>query len=236
MTSIINGAHQKGTRVVLTISVFAWTSEPGRPGRAARQPDARLNLAQQAAAAVRARGADGINLDFEPIASGYAEEFTALVRTVRAELDKQAPGYQLTFDTTGYIGNYPLEADRAGRRRRDLHHGLRLPHGRRAYAGSIAPLSGPAYDLEDTINAYAARVSPSKLILGMPWYGRAWSTVSDQVNAEDPERDEVRLVEHGHPRHRARLREAVRPALGQPSSSRPGSPTARRTAPRRTAA
>ena len=26
-------------------------------------------------------------------------------------------------------------------------------------------------------------MAPSKLILGVPWYGRAWSTVSDAVNA-----------------------------------------------------
>src|SRR4029079_14431404 len=67
-------------------------------------------LAGRAAAAVRPRGADGINLDFEPIATGYDDEYTAFVRTVRSELNKQAAGYQLTFDTTGFIGNYPIQA------------------------------------------------------------------------------------------------------------------------------
>ena len=37
---------------------------------------------------MRDRGADGVNLDFEPIVSTYADEFTALVRSVRAELNK----------------------------------------------------------------------------------------------------------------------------------------------------
>ena len=112
MTSIINAAHTKGTRVVLTISVFAWTSgQAALQGALLGNPAARQNLAVQAADAVRARGADGINLDFEPIASGYADEYTLFVRAVRAELNKRAqPGYQLTFDTTGYIGNYPIEA------------------------------------------------------------------------------------------------------------------------------
>jgi spore germination protein YaaH len=187
MTSIINAAHSKGTRVVLTISVFAWTSGQAQlQGTLLGNPAARLNLAQQAAAAVRARGADGINLDFEPIASGYADEYTAFVRTVRAELDKQAPGYQLTFDTTGFIGNYPIEAATApGGADAIFIMGYDYRTSGSTYAGSIDPLSGPAYDLEDTVNAYAARVSPSKLILGVPWYGRAWSTVSDQVNAKN---------------------------------------------------
>ena len=187
MTSIINGAHQKGTRVVLTISVFAWTTgQAALQGALLGNPAARLNLAQQAAAAVRARGADGINLDFEPIASGYDDEFTAFVRTVRAELDKQASGYQLTFDTTGYIGNYPIEnATAPGAADAIFIMGYDYRTAGSTYAGSIDPAAGPAYDLQDTLNAYTARVSPSKLILGVPWYGRAWSTVSDALNARN---------------------------------------------------
>jgi len=185
MTSIINAAHTKGTRVVLTISVFAWTSgQAALQGALLGNPTARQNLAVQAAAAVRARGADGINLDFEPIASGYADEYTLFVRAVRAELDKRAAGYQLTFDTTGYIGNYPIEAATApGGADAIFIMGYDYRTASSGYAGSIDPLSGPAYDLQDTVNAFAARVAPSKLILGVPWYGRAWSTVSDQVNA-----------------------------------------------------
>ena len=66
----------------------------------------------------------------------YADEFTALVRTVRSELNRVHAGYQLTFDTFGWVGNYPIEkgtaAGRGGRRR---GHGLRLP-GRRPRARS----------------------------------------------------------------------------------------------------
>ena len=187
LTTIINAAHSKGTRVVLTLSVFAWTTgQAATQGALLGSPTARLNLAKQAAAAVRARGADGINLDFEPIASGYADEFTAFVRTVRAELDKQAAGYQLTFDTTGSIGNYPIEAATApGAADAIFIMGYDYRTAGTNYAGSISPLAGPAYDLADTVRAFAARVAPSKLILGVPWYGRAWSTVSDQVNAKN---------------------------------------------------
>jgi spore germination protein YaaH len=187
MTSIINAAHSKGTRVVLTLSVFAWSSgQAAVQGALLGNPSARLNLARQAADAVRARGADGINLDFEPIASGYADEFATFVREVRAELNKRAPGYQLTFDTTGYIGNYPLEAaTAAGAADAIFIMGYDYRTSGSSYAGSISPFSGPAYDLQDTVNAYAARVPASKLILGLPWYGRAWSTVSDQVNARN---------------------------------------------------
>ncbi|TAL06017.1 MAG: hypothetical protein EPO00_11865, partial [Chloroflexota bacterium] len=185
MTTVINAAHQRGTRVVLTISCFAWTTgQQTTQSTLLGNATARSNLAKQVAAAVAERGADGVNLDFEPIVSGYADEFTALVRSVRSELDAIAPGYQLTFDTTGYIGNYPLEAATApGGADAIFIMGYDYRGSSAGQAGSISPLSGPVYDLTDTISAYAARVSPSKLILGVPYYGRAWSTASDQLHA-----------------------------------------------------
>ena len=185
MTAVINAAHQRGTRVVLTISVFAWTTAQRDVQKALLgSSSARLTLARQAAAAVRDRGADGINLDFEPLASGYADEFVALLKTMRSELNKVRTGYQLTYDTTGYIGNYPLEASvGSGAADAIFIMGYDFRTAGSGRAGSIDPLSGSTYDLADTVRAYTARVSPSRVILGLPWYGRAWSTESDAARA-----------------------------------------------------
>jgi spore germination protein YaaH/flagellar hook assembly protein FlgD len=185
MTSVITAAHQHHTRVVLTISVFAWTSSQATKQAALLgSSTARLNLARQAAAAVRDRGADGINLDFEPIVSGYADEYTAFVRTVRSELNRIRSGYQLTFDTTGFIGNYPIEsATAAGAADAIFIMGYDYRTAGSATAGSIDPLNGAGYTLIDTIRSYTARVSPSRLILGLPYYGRAWSTTSSALRA-----------------------------------------------------
>ena len=187
MTTVINAAHQKGTRVVLTLQKFAWSSSQASAQAALLgSATARANLARQAAAAVRDRGADGINIDFEPIASGHADEFTLLVRAIRAELDAIALGYQLTFDTTGYIGNYPIEAATApGGADAIFVMGYDYRTAGATNAGSISPIAGPIYDLTDTLAAYTARIPASKLILGVPYYGRAWSTVSDALNARN---------------------------------------------------
>lgn len=187
MTSVINDAHAAGTRVVLTLSVFAWTSTQASVQKAILgSSTARLNLAKQAVAAVRDRGADGVNLDFEPLASGYESQFVALLKTFRSELNKVGAGYQLTYDTTGYIGNYPLEAS-VGSAAADAIFimGYDYRTAGSATAGSIDPLTGTGYDLTDTVRAYTARVSPSRVILGIPWYGRAWSTVSDAVRSKN---------------------------------------------------
>lgn len=185
MTSVINAAHEHQTRVVLTVSCFAWSGEGARIqaallGSATR----RATLAKQIAAAVRDRGADGANLDFEPIAAGYADEFTALVRKVRSELNNVAAGYQLTFDTMGSIGNQPIAAATApGGADAVFIMGYDYRTAGSTYAGSIAPLTGPLYDLTDTVKAYTAKISPSKVILGIPYYGRAWSTASSALHA-----------------------------------------------------
>jgi spore germination protein YaaH len=186
-TNVINAAHAKGTRVVLTVQSFAWTTSQANTQKSLLgSATARQNLAVNIATAVRNRGIGGVNLDFEPLVSGYESQFVDLIKRVRTEFNKIAPGYQITYDTTGWIGNYPLEASvAAGAADAIFIMGYDYRTASSSYVGSIDPLSGPAYDLADTVRAYTARVPGSRIILGLPWYGRAWSTVSDQVNARN---------------------------------------------------
>ena len=187
LTGVIDAAHASGARVVLTVQSFAWSStgvarQKALLGSAAH----RATLARQIAAAVRDRGADGVNLDFEPIVSTYSTEFTALVRSVRAELNKVAKGYQLTFDATGWIGNYPIEAATAsGGADAVVIMGYDYKNGSSSPVGSVAPLGGPGYDITDTIRAYVGRIPASKVILGVPYYGRAWSTSSSALGSKN---------------------------------------------------
>jgi spore germination protein YaaH len=185
LTEVINDAHRTNTRVVLTVQSFAWSTGGANKQKALLgSSTARATLARQIAAAIRDRGADGVNLDFEPLVAGYEAEFTSFVRRVRTELDAVHAGYQLTFDTTGYIGNYPIEAATAtGAADAIFIMGYDYRTAGSSPVGSIAPTGGPRYDVADTIRAYAARVPPSKLMLGVPYYGRAWSTNSDKINA-----------------------------------------------------
>jgi spore germination protein YaaH/flagellar hook assembly protein FlgD len=187
MTGVIEAAHANGARVVLTVQSFAWTSAGAdRQKKLLGSSANRANLARQIAAAVRDRGADGVNLDFEPIAATYADEFAALVRKVRTELDKVHRGYQLTFDATGWIGNYPIEDGTAsGAADAVIIMGYDYRTASSATVGSIAPLGGPTYDVRDTLDAYLSRIPPSKVILGVPYYGRAWSTKTSELNSRN---------------------------------------------------
>ena len=111
MTTIIQRAHSHKTRVVLTLQVFAW-DEAGRQNTIAllSSATARQRLADQLAAAVVARGVDGVNIDIEPIPSSQKQNFVTFVRQVRKALNARGSDYQLTFDATGYIANYDITA------------------------------------------------------------------------------------------------------------------------------
>ena len=88
MTSIINAAHSAGTRVALTLSCFGWsTAGANLQARILNTASYRNTLAAQTAKAVHDRGADGVNLDFEPIASGQSANFVSFVHELRTALD-----------------------------------------------------------------------------------------------------------------------------------------------------
>ena len=186
MTSIINDAHAHHTRVVLTVQSFAWTSSQLATQKALLgSATARLNLARQ----IAARGArprcgrrePGLRADRRRATRTSSRRF---VRSIRAELDKVAKGYQLTFDATGYIGNYPIEdATAAGGADAVFVMGYDYRSSASSPVGSVAPVGGSLYDVGDTVRAYTSRIPASKVILGVPYYGRAWSTATNSLHA-----------------------------------------------------
>jgi spore germination protein YaaH len=188
LTSVINNAHAHGTRVALTIESFAWDSGGTAAQTALLSTPAAVQAAVQAIVAqVVGRGVDGVNLDFEPIASGQKTNFVTFVRALRTALDAAHPGYELTFCATGRPNTYDLPnllAD--GAADAVFIMGYNLRGGTPGVTGSIDPLTSPyiSYDLTDAVNAFITKVPASKVILGLPWYGSAWSTATNHaVNA-----------------------------------------------------
>ena len=188
LTSVINDAHAHGTRVVMTAESFAWDSG-GIASQTAllSNPTASHNAIQAIVAQVVGRGVDGVNLDFEPIASGQRINFVHFVQALRVALNNARPGYELTFCATGRPSTYNL-ADLLAPGAADAVFimGYNLRGGTPAVAGSIDPLTSPtiSYDLTDAVNAFISVVPASKVILGLPWYGSAWSTAANHnVNA-----------------------------------------------------
>jgi spore germination protein YaaH len=181
MTSVINAAHAAGTRVALTIEVFAWDSAGQQYQSQILGSDTiRLRAAAAIAAEVVRRGVDGVNLDFEPIASGQYSNFVTFVRELRAALDAVHPGYELTFCANGSAGSYDLaNLLAAGGADAVFIMAYDLRGGSPATTGSIDPMVSNSnyYTLTSITQYFLTHGAPaSKIIMGLPWYGHAWST------------------------------------------------------------
>jgi hypothetical protein len=168
--------------VVLTVERFSWTTA-GKlvTKRLLSDPEARKTLAGEIAEAVAEAGADGVNLDFEPLPQSVRGEFVRFVRAVRRALDTVDPSLQLTFDLTPDVRSFPLRrlvADDAADAAVLMGYEYRISGSK--VAGSVAPLrvvGGP--DVRGSVNLALESASADKVILAMPWYGRAWSTRTD---------------------------------------------------------
>ena len=182
---LIERAHASGTKVVISLARFSWSSSQTAVSTALlKSAKARARLAKAVADEVVRRGVDGVNVDFEPIPRGQKANFNDLVRRIRTALDARGPGYQLTFDVVGHFDSYDVA-------------GALAPGGADAvylmgyhYAGTFstiahgtAPLGGPRYSVGDAIRGLRKVARPEQLIVGVPYYGHLWPTTSGALNA-----------------------------------------------------
>jgi spore germination protein YaaH len=182
---LIDRAHASGTKIVLSLARFAWS--PGQT-KVAREllnhADRRQLLATEVAAEIAHRGVDGVNIDFEPIPIGQKANFTDFVHRMRAALDAIGPGYQLTFDVTGHHDSYDVGgALRSGGADAVYLMGYHYAGTWSTIAGSTSPLSGPRYDVTDTIRSLLRFARPEQLIVGLPYYGHVWPTKTNRVHS-----------------------------------------------------
>jgi spore germination protein YaaH len=191
MTEVIDAAHRRGVKVVLTVTMMAWGNNYDAMTSLLTNASNRSRLASEIASAVKARNADGVNLDFEPVPASLESEYTRLVREVKARLISTGAGSHLTvatmagaassWSTHGYdvVG---LTAAGAADALMVMAYDFHWSGSR--YAGGVAPIaSNYVYDVSDALRDHLAVVPASKLIWGIPYYGREWSTSSDSVNA-----------------------------------------------------
>ena len=179
-------ARAAGVRVVLTVERFSWTTAGKRATkRLLSDAEARKTLAGEIVEAVAEAGADGVNLDFEPLPESVRGEYVRLVRAVRRTLDTVDPSLQLTFDLTPDVRSFPLRrlvADDAADAAVLMGYEYRTPGSR--VAGSVAPLRVKGgLDVRGSVNLALETASADKIILAMPWYGRAWSTRTDEPDS-----------------------------------------------------
>jgi spore germination protein YaaH len=183
---LMSRAQAMGIRVVLTIERFSWSASQRRRTLTLLEcAPYRRALARNIVAEVMERGADGVNLDFEPLPDEVSDEFTSFVRDLRARLDEARAGMQLTFDVTADVSAYDLPAlvaDDAADAVLLMGYDYRVASASRT--GSISPVDNPGGpDLRESLDNLLAVAPADWVILGLPWYGRAWSARGPAAHA-----------------------------------------------------
>jgi spore germination protein YaaH len=204
--ALIARARETRTLVVFSLSRFSWSaSQTADTIRLLGSADARQHLAEAAADEVVRRGVDGVNVDFEPIPRGQAAHFTDLIRRLRIELDARAPGYQLTFDVLGHFESYDVAGALAAGADAVYLMGYHYAGTFSTVAHATAPLGGPRYSVGDAITGLRKVARADRIIVGVPYYGHIWPTVTGAHNARttggggDVPYREARLVARRHP-------------------------------------
>lgn len=178
-TDLLARAHREGVRVVLTVERFAWDRAGARRTIALLEdPEARSTLVADIVATITERDVDGVSLDVEPLPRAVRSQFTALVRELRTAMNAVDPGLQLTValtpDAAGYDVRALTAADAADAA---ILMGYEFHTATSGVAGSVDPLGDPGgFDLRESVSAVLDRTPASRVILALPWYGRAWST------------------------------------------------------------
>ena len=188
MTNVINAAHAKGVKVVLTVTMMAWD---GGAAQAALlgNATARASLVNAIVTTVRNRAADGVNLDFEPVSTTLRDQYTSFVRQLKAGLVAGGVGSYLTVCTMAGAATWSTGYDLAGLTASGAADavfvmGYDFSWSGSARAGGVAPMDSPyILDVRESVNDYLSVIPGAKIIWGVPYYGRTWLTTSNALNA-----------------------------------------------------
>ena len=190
MTGVLNRAHEQRVRVVLTVTMMAWDSaSASRQATLLQSATARTRLVNQIVSAVRARGADGVNLDFEPLATGLRDEYVGFVKQLKRGLVNAGVGNYLTVSVMASAATWATGYDVAGLTAADAADALFVMGydyhwSGSSRAGGVAPIQSPyTIDVAGTMADFLTQTSGSKLIWGVPYYGRTWPTETRNLNA-----------------------------------------------------
>ncbi len=205
MTSVTNQAHAHGGRVVLTVTMMGWNSSSLADMQAfLASASARSRLVGQIVDAVGSRNADGVNLDFEPVPSSSRSQYTAFVRQVKQGLVDAGVGSYLTVDVSAGAATWATGWDVAalaqpGGADHLFVMGYDYHWSGSTRAGGVAPMQSPyTIDVEGTMQDFLDEVPGSRLIWGVPYYGRKWPTSSSALNATTLGGPSVSLTYNGH--------------------------------------
>ncbi|MGZ3919268.1 MAG: glycosyl hydrolase family 18 protein [Bacteroidia bacterium] len=177
--SVVTVAKANGTKIHICATMFSghstfWSSTT-----------AQNTFINNIISLLNARQGNGVNIDFEGMGSSDKVPFTTFITNLNAALNTANPNYQLSIclysvDWSGVFDMAALNSQV------DFFTimGYDYYYAGSAQAGPEAPLynfqTTYNYTLPKSITYYIKQgATPSKLFLGLPYYGREWETASN---------------------------------------------------------
>src|SRR5438552_14227758 len=184
LTDTLNRAHAAGDRDVVVIKAFSNATING----IVSSSTARQTLITNTINAIAQRGLDGVNIDFEgSTSSSYPNlqaDFTSFTGQLSSQVHQRWPNAMVSVDT--YSGAASWDAGffnisaLAPKVDAFFIMGYDMASGNMpGHAGPNAPLTGWTYNVTTAVAQYLSKAPASKVILGVPYYGYKWSTVSN---------------------------------------------------------
>lgn len=171
-TPIINYAHQKGTKVLLTVTNFGSARNTELLSDTAKQ----INLFNNLITLLKSRNGDGVNFDLETVSLSQKSNLVSFMQRAVKMIKAELPAAEISMATPAvdWSGSWDLKSlseicDYL------IVMGYNYYWSTSPTAGPVAPLAGENYNILRTVNTYLnANVAPEKLLLGLPWYGLDW--------------------------------------------------------------
>jgi len=201
LANLITRAHQASSRVVLTATCF----DQATLDSLTSSPTAASTLASSLVQLVEAKNMDGVNLDFEGQGAQDQAGLDRLVSQVSGDLHAVNPHWQVTMDTYGSSAGDPsgFYDIRGLAPSVDAFFVMAYDMDDPSTPSPTAALTGQGFSDVNALSEYTAVVPPSKVILGVPYYGYVWPTAGpaqgDPTTGPPTPVSYSQVVAGGHP-------------------------------------
>ncbi|MGO8861025.1 MAG: glycosyl hydrolase family 18 protein [Acidimicrobiales bacterium] len=201
LSNLITRAHASGDRVVLTVTCF----DQSALDHLTSSQSAPSTLATALISAIQTKNLDGVNLDFEGSGSADQTGLTRLVTQVSAAIHGVDPHYQVTMDTYASSagdssGFYDIPALAPVV---DGFFVMEYQLNLQSDGSPVSPLTSTMLSDRTAIEQYLAVVPPSKVILGLPYFGVDWptsnGTLTAQATGPATQLSDSQIMSSGHP-------------------------------------
>lgn len=181
-TPLIDYAHQRGVKVILTVTNFGSARNTELLTDTVKQWRLIGSLINQ----LRSRNGDGVNFDLESVPAAMKDYTVSFCRRAVRGIKAELPDAEISFATpaVNWSDGWNLGA-LANLCDYVIMMGYNYYWSGSSTAGPVSPLAGETYNITRSLEEeyLDAGVLPRKLLLGVPWYGYDWPVTSNARKA-----------------------------------------------------